>query len=211
MDAAGVTAINGCVSVNGSRRTRPTAIAAVVGLVAVVSALGLTDLGDVTSRDVRAALWLDRGGVLAGEPWRLLTVALVHVSAAHLAANLLGLVVVGWLLEHLVGRVRFVLVWLAATAASSAIGLAFLAGPIVGASGGLFGSVGAGIVMLFGVSRPRDAWPLTVATVLAFLVGVALDALQIMPVAHAVHLGGVVAGTGLGLLLRPALGAAESR
>jgi membrane associated rhomboid family serine protease len=86
-------------------------------------------------------------GVAEGEWWRLLTAAFLHGSAIHLAFNMYFLWVIGGPMEAALGRVRFVGLYLVCALAGSAGAL--LLDPdrlTVGASGALFGILGAAVV-----------------------------------------------------------------
>ncbi len=82
--------------------------------------------------------------------WRLMTSAFLHINLLHLGANMLALIVIGPLLEQLLGRARFLAVYLLAALGGSAaifcIGAAGL--PVVGASGAIFGLFGASLVLV---------------------------------------------------------------
>jgi membrane associated rhomboid family serine protease len=91
-------------------------------------------------------------GVSHGEWWRLFTAAFLHYGPLHLALNMYSLYITGSLLEHVIGRWRFVLLYVVAGLAGSAGAL--IASPnaiTVGASGAIFGVFGA----LFVLERAR--------------------------------------------------------
>jgi membrane associated rhomboid family serine protease len=91
-------------------------------------------------------------GVAHGEWWRLFTAAFLHYGPIHLALNMYSLYITGSLLEHVIGRWRFVLLYVVAGLAGSAGAL--IASPnaiTVGASGAIFGVFGA----LFVLERAR--------------------------------------------------------
>ncbi len=78
-----------------------------------------------------------------GEWWRLVTSLFVHTGFLHLAANMLGLLQLGLLLERLVGRVALAAVYVSAGVFASLVRLS--ASPVdvsVGASGAIFGMYG---------------------------------------------------------------------
>jgi membrane associated rhomboid family serine protease len=85
-----------------------------------------------------------------GEYWRLITSAFLHINPLHIAANMLALVVIGPSLESLLGRNRFIAVYVLAALGGSAAVYAFgsPAVPVVGASGAIFGLFGASLVMV---------------------------------------------------------------
>jgi len=87
-------------------------------------------------------------GLAEGEWYRLLTAAFLHYGPIHLAMNMLALWWIGRPLEDWLGPVRYLLLYLVAGIAGSAGAL--IASPdavTVGASGAIFGILGAAIVL----------------------------------------------------------------
>jgi membrane associated rhomboid family serine protease len=86
--------------------------------------------------------------VANGEWWRLVTNAFLHGSVIHLGFNMLMLWWFGRPLEGLLGRVRFLAVYFIAVLAGSA-GALILAptAATIGASGAVFGILGAGLIL----------------------------------------------------------------
>ncbi len=83
-----------------------------------------------------------------GEWWRLVTSAFLHANLIHIAFNMLMLWWFGQALESALGRGRFVGVYLVSALAGSAGAL--LLSPdsyTLGASGAVFGILGAGLVL----------------------------------------------------------------
>jgi len=86
-------------------------------------------------------------GVAEGEWWRLLTAAFLHGGLIHLGMNMLMLWWIGSPMEESLGRVRFLALYLVAGLAGSAGALLFTPNAItVGASGAIFGILGAALV-----------------------------------------------------------------
>ena len=87
-------------------------------------------------------------GVAHGEWWRLLTAAFLHYGPFHLLMNMVALYWFGSLLERRIGSGRFLLLYLVSGLAGSAGALLFdPLRPTVGASGAIFGVLGAGLVL----------------------------------------------------------------
>ena len=134
-----------------------------------------------------------------GEWWRVVTSAFTHVSLVHLALNMLSLLLFGSELEKMMGRGRFLTVYLV-SALGGAVALQLFGsyfGGVVGASAAIYGLLGAFGVLL--VRQRQDvrglATLLAINLVISFLPGVSLLG----------HLGGLAAGvlTTAALLLRP--------
>jgi membrane associated rhomboid family serine protease len=87
-------------------------------------------------------------GVAHGDWWRLITAAFLHYGPFHLLLNMLALYWFGSLLERRIGSGRFLLLYLVSGLAGSAGALLLdPTTPTVGASGAIFGILGAGLVL----------------------------------------------------------------
>ncbi len=87
-------------------------------------------------------------GLQHGEWWRLITSAFLHYGPIHLALNMLALWWLGAPVELALGRARYLLLYLVSGLAGSAGAL--IASPhdvTVGASGAIFGLLGAGLIL----------------------------------------------------------------
>jgi len=132
--------------------------ALVAGMVAIHVALGAvlflrgrTDLVGVLA-GIRPEGLLIRSGAMqglrvsAGEVWRLTSCVFLHGSLSHLALNMLALYGLGRICEAVYGHARFL--WMFLVAGLTGATLSWLGGHelSVGASGGIFGLLGACVV-----------------------------------------------------------------
>jgi membrane associated rhomboid family serine protease len=86
--------------------------------------------------------------VAQGDWWRLITAMFLHGFLFHLALNMLALWWIGSPVEEYLGRVRFLLLYLVSGLAGSAGALlGSPATPVVGASGAIFGILGAMLIL----------------------------------------------------------------
>jgi membrane associated rhomboid family serine protease len=135
-----------------------------------------------------------------GHRWyELITSAFLHENVTHILLNMVSLAIIGPAVEREMGRVRFLLLYMLAAVGGS-IGyylLAPLNQPAVGASGAIFGLLGA----YFVIARMRG-WP--TQQVLALLVINLLYSFS-GGIAWQAHLGGLVVGAlgALGLMWAP--------
>jgi membrane associated rhomboid family serine protease len=91
-------------------------------------------------------------GVAHGQWYRMFTAMFLHASFFHLAVNMYSLYFVGTIMEQVIGRWRFLLLYLASGLAGSAGALVLSPlTPTVGASGAIFGVLGG----LFILERRR--------------------------------------------------------
>jgi membrane associated rhomboid family serine protease len=87
-------------------------------------------------------------GVAHGDWWRLITAAFLHYGPFHLLLNMLALWWFGSALERRIGSGRFIALYLVSGVAGSAGALLLdPTTPTVGASGAIFGILGAGLIM----------------------------------------------------------------
>jgi membrane associated rhomboid family serine protease len=176
------------VTVADSRPVVTYAIIAITALVYVVTLI--PGAGDA----VQQALWFwapDLYPSLTGrfEPWRLLTGALVHSSFWHIGLNMLALWMIGRSLEPLLGRWRFLALYLLSTLGGSvAVTLLSFTTPVVGASGAIFGLFGALLVIgrHIGANIAGIAIILGINLVIGFIPG--------FNVSWQAHVGGLLTG-----------------
>ncbi|SDO34422.1 Membrane associated serine protease, rhomboid family [Microbacterium sp. ru370.1] len=191
---------------------RPTMTLGIIAVTGLVYILGLVPgLGSVLS-DLLAfnsVFVLPQAGVL--QPWRLLTVALVHGGFLHVALNMLALWFIGRSLEPLLGRARFLILYLIGALGGS-VAVALLAPGVwtVGASGAIFALFGA--LLVIGRHLGADirviailiainfAWPFVLAGVNAIGSGDFAASLAAIGISWQAHLGGLMTGAVVGFV-----------
>lgn len=134
--------------------------------------------------------------VLSIEPWRALTSLLLHGSILHVLLNMYTLWLFGQLLESMLGRWRFLALYLIAGLAGS-IGVVVFADPftwVLGASGAIFGLMGAFVVI-----QRRLGGNLTQLYVL-LAINLAIGFLPGANISWQAHLGGLIGGALVGLI-----------
>jgi membrane associated rhomboid family serine protease len=95
----------------------------------------------------RGALFVP-GGLDQGEWWRLITAAFLHASIIHLGMNMLVLWFIGAPVEQAIGRGRYLAIYIVSGLAGSAGAIIFSPDVVtVGASGAIFGILGAALVL----------------------------------------------------------------
>jgi membrane associated rhomboid family serine protease len=133
----------------GSRRVNAVTMA-LIGINVLVYLAELAAGGTVNGLDntiyEHGALF---GPLVAhGDWWRLITSAFLHYGPFHLAINMYSLYFAGSILEQVVGRWRFALLYLASGLCGAAGALVWSPNvPTVGASGAIFGVLGALFVL----------------------------------------------------------------
>jgi rhomboid protease GluP len=139
-----------------------------------------------------------------GEYWRLLTSMFLHIGIMHLAFNGYALIVLGTELERLYGPGRFLAIYLFSGLYGSLASYAFNDSLAAGASGAIFGLIGA-LAAFFLVHRERlGAYGRTRLANIAFLVAVNLFfGFTQTGIDNLAHIGGLLSGLALGWALVP--------
>jgi membrane associated rhomboid family serine protease len=131
------------------------------------------------------------------EYWRLVTSAFLHAGLIHIAFNMYLLWILGGMLEPALGRVRFTALYFVSLLGGS-FG-ALLASPhtlTVGASGAVFGLMGASVIVM----RSRGFDPMASGIPMLILINLVFS--FVFPgISIGGHVGGLVAGVAAGWLL----------
>ncbi|MDA8443429.1 MAG: rhomboid family intramembrane serine protease [Peptococcaceae bacterium] len=129
--------------------------------------------------------------VAAGQYWRLLTAAFLHVGLLHLAFNMVFLYYLGPTVERFFGPWRFFVIYVLAGIAGNLSSFAFSTSVSVGASGALFGIMGA--YLYFWWRTPEIGKRIGRDVIILILFNLAYG--QINPsVDNWAHLGGLIGG-----------------
>ena len=171
---------------------RPLVTPVLVVLNVAVYAWTVVTSGSLT-RNFTAPLFGDwaliPAAAAAGEWWRLLTGGFLHFGPIHLLFNMMALWVIGRDVEPALGRGRFLAVYLVSLlGASTAVMLLTTPGAnVAGASGAVFGLMGALVVLLRRLRIPLGQ--------VGGLVAINLAITFLLPgISVAGHLGGLVTG-----------------
>ena len=159
--------------------------------------------------DVNPQLLAAFGAIIGGtlrrhEYWRLFAAMFLHASILHWAVNSWALYQLGTLYEVLFGSRRFVLIYLATGLCASIASAAHMHanGASVGASGAIFGILGA---FIFSIRRSpiyrHQPWTRGLIGQLVFwiVINIAIGA-SFAFIDNTAHLGGLVSGLLLGLI-----------
>ena len=145
---------------------------------------------------------LPDSGQIHHEYWRLITAGFLHYDLRHLVLNTLLLLLIGPLVERRAGVAWLFLVFLTASVASF---LAILVkhqlwpspGVSLGASGGVFGLLGAALVLVFRVRS--DDLRLRICLAMVFVGGLAYSFLP--GISMIGHIAGMLVGAAIALLI----------
>nr|WP_243847386.1 rhomboid family intramembrane serine protease [Microbacterium ulmi] len=191
--------------------TRPLATYAIIGITAFVYLLQQIPGLPITSLLAFNSVFVWPGAPFGFQPWRLLTVLVVHGSFLHVGLNMLVVWMIGRNLEPLLGRWRYVVLYLlSGLGGSVAVALLAPGVNVVGASGAIFGLFGAllvigrhiganirGIVIVIAINF---AFPFALALIASIGSGSFATALDAIRISWQAHLGGLVTGAAVGYI-----------
>jgi rhomboid protease GluP len=142
--------------------------------------------------------------IAAGEYWRLFTSMFLHIGFAHLLFNGYALVVLGTELERILGWQRFLTIYVLAGLFGGLASYAFSPSLAAGASGAVFGLIGA-LAAFFLQNRKRlGAWGQRRLVHVGILIVINLFwGFSQQGIDNLAHLGGLVSGFALGWVLAP--------
>ncbi|MCW2753961.1 MAG: rhomboid family intrarane serine protease [Marmoricola sp.] len=128
-------------------------------------------------------------GVATGAPWQVITSAFAHVEPLHIGLNMLALYFLGPPLEQILGRARFLAVYLVSAIAGSAAVMLF-ADPYsssLGASGAIFGLMGALVIVVMKVKGDMRSILMWIGINLVF-------SFTFSGISWQAHIGGLIGG-----------------
>lgn len=180
-------------NVAGAGRTgRPVIVPALIALNVAVFVLTVAQAGSLNRND--ASPLFDLGALVPylvgdGQVWRPVTAGFLHIGPLHLVFNMVALWIIGREVESVLGRARFLAVYGTALLGGSAAVMLFSSAltPVAGASGAVFGLMGALVVLLYRLRIPAGQ----AFTIIALNVGISV----VVPgISLTAHLGGLVVG-----------------
>jgi rhomboid protease GluP len=184
----------------------PVVTITLIGLNAVVFFLTISQGFLQSEATILRAGALSRNLVLHGEVWRLLSAMFLHGGFEHLFGNGVGLFILGMAAEHAYGKLEMAGIYMISGLAGSVFSVVVNPGPAVGASGAIFGLLGAMIVFFL---KYRDWFHLRdkrIGNVLLLWAGYSVVTAFFIPfVDNAAHVGGLIGGAFTGYWLSPRL------
>jgi membrane associated rhomboid family serine protease len=168
------------------------AVTSFIGLLQLIPGLG----GTLTEILQFNAVYLYPSiSVYPFEPWRMLTAVFAHGGIIHLALNMLALWMLGQLLEPMLGRARFLALYLiSGLGGSVAVALIAPGTSTVGASGAIFGLMAA--LLIIGRHVGANVTGLLIILGINFAFGFFVGG-----IAWQAHLGGAIVGAGVAFIL----------
>lgn len=173
-----------------SRDGSPIVTYSLIGVTVVVFLLQLL-LGGILEQYL-----IYRPALTARQPWTMLTSLLAHQSYLHIGFNMLSLFIFGRILEPMIGKGRFLALYLiSGFGGSVAVLLLAPQGGVLGASGAIYGLFGAFFII------QRKLGGNSGQLILLIVLNLAIGFLPGMNISWQAHVGGLVAGALVSLVL----------
>lgn len=135
----------------------------------------------------------NRGLVLTGEFYRLLTSAFLHGSLMHLIVNMYSLWVIGSQVETYLGKLKFIIIYLLSAIMGSLFSIVFLENSLsVGASGAIFGLMGS--LLYFGYHYRLYLSNALTNQIIPIIIINLLLGFTMTGIDNAAHIGGLIGG-----------------
>jgi membrane associated rhomboid family serine protease len=173
-----------------------------VALGALLSGASATGGGGIGSSPLLADGSVSRFAIDQGEYWRLLTAGFLHTGMIHLLFNMFALYILGGMLEPAIGRLRFAAIYFVSLLAGS-FGALLLESDAAtaGASGAIFGLMGAAVIVM----RDRGINPMESG--IGLWIGLNLLITFTIPgISIGGHIGGLVGGVLVALVFTEVVG-----
>lgn len=131
-------------------------------------------------------------GIIRGEYYRLLTCTFLHGGLLHIALNMYALFIIGPLVEKIYGRLKYIVIYLVAGIMSSI--LSFILSPdiSIGASGAIFGLLGA--CLIFALKNKSKINKGFLANIVSVIFINLILGLSVQNIDNFGHIGGLLGG-----------------
>lgn len=130
--------------------------------------------------------------IMSGQYYRFITCMFLHGSIIHIASNMYSLYCVGYMVEKVYGRIKYVFIYFLSGIISSYVSFLFSDAISIGASGAIFGVLGAVLVFSFRFKNRigKELFVNIIAViVLNIFIGVSMTNID-----NFAHIGGLISG-----------------
>ena len=136
-----------------------------------------------------------------GQPWRLITSAFLHGGLAHIAFNMYALKIIGSEVEYVYGKIKYISIYLISALGGSIFSYIFNSDSIsVGASGAIFGLLGA--MIIFGIKHKEKVGKEYIINLLKVLLINIFIGVTLSNIDNGAHIGGLIFGGISALVLK---------
>lgn len=130
--------------------------------------------------------------IMSGQYYRFITCMFLHGSIIHIASNMYSLYCVGYMVEKIYGRVKYIFIYFLSGVISSYVSFWFSDATSVGASGAIFGVLGA--VLVFSFRFKNKIGKELFANIIAVIVLNIFIGISMTNIDNFAHIGGLISG-----------------
>ncbi|MCE5220805.1 MAG: rhomboid family intramembrane serine protease [Clostridium sp.] len=135
-----------------------------------------------------------------GEVWRLLTSAFLHSNLVHIACNMYSLYIIGPQIQQIYGTKKYLIIYIISCITSSSLSYFMSPNSIsVGASGGIFGLMGA--LLAFAIIEKHKIQKKYLSSLMQIIVINLFIGLSIKNIDNFGHIGGLIGGIFVGYII----------
>lgn len=130
--------------------------------------------------------------IASGQYYRFFTCMFLHAGIVHLAVNMYSLYIMGYFVEKIYGKFKYIMLYFISGLTSSVFSFMFSSSVSVGASGAIFGLLGAALV--FAIKMKHRIGKEFFINVLSIIVVNLIIGFSVTNVDNFGHLGGLIGG-----------------
>jgi len=130
--------------------------------------------------------------IIAGQYYRLITCMFLHGNLIHIASNMYSLYCVGYMVEEVYGRAKYIFIYFLSGVISSYASFLFSNAASVGASGAIFGVLGA--VLVFSLRYKNKIGKGLFINIIAVIALNVFIGLSMTNIDNFAHMGGLISG-----------------
>jgi rhomboid protease GluP len=136
-----------------------------------------------------------------GEIWRLLTCAFLHANLVHITCNMYSLYIIGPQIQQIYGTKKYIIIYIISCITSSSLSylMSSYKGISVGASGGIFGLMGA--LLAFAIVERHRIDKKYISSLMQIIVINLFIGLSIKNIDNFAHMGGLIGGIFVGYII----------
>lgn len=135
----------------------------------------------------------------SGQIWRLITCAFLHSNLIHIACNMYSIYIVGPQIEQIYGKIKYLVIYFISCITASLLSY-FMSpnGISVGASGGIFGLLGA--LLAFAIVERNKMQKKYISSLLQVIAVNLFIGMSVQNIDNFAHVGGLIGGMVIGYI-----------
>ena len=176
---------------------RPTLVT--IALIVICVVLYIPELLGISIGGFDINYWLCVDPTSFSRPWELVTAIFAHGSLEHLAMNMISLYWLGSLIEDIHGKAKMLIIFFVSGIVGNIAVVLFSNAAALGASGSIFGLLGAAALLLFSLRQNPQAKSMLSGLLVMLAINIANS--FVPGISMEAHFGGLVGGLAVEALI----------